>query len=184
MAAVGLKLGFTGAAGANRRGAAGRGLAHKMRPHTGQAREQIFILRQLNLKLTLAGLRALGKDVEYQSGAVKNLDAKLLGQHAHLGWGQLIVKHREVAVVHCDKLLHLAHLAVADEAARIGRRAALHYYGHRVAARGIDKRRKLLHGYLGGALALVHARRRQSRQHRAFSFYLSVFHLNFSFEYA
>ena len=65
-----------------------------MRPHTGQARQQIFILRQLNLKLTLAGLRSLGENIEYQAGAVKNLDAQLLGQHAHLGRGQLIVEHR------------------------------------------------------------------------------------------
>ena len=63
MAAVSFKLGFAGAARADGRGAAGGGLAHKVRPHSGKARQQVFILRQLHLKLSLARLGALGEDI-------------------------------------------------------------------------------------------------------------------------
>ena len=145
MAAVGLKLSFAGAARTDRRRAAGGGLADKVRPHTCQAREQVFILRKLYLKLTLARLGALGKDIQYEPGAVEHLDAELLGQHAHLRGAEFVVEHGEVAVVHRDKLFHFPDLAVADEAARIRRRAALHEHGDSLAPRRLDKGGKLLH---------------------------------------
>ena len=176
MAAVGLKLSLAGAARTDRRRAAGGGLADKVRPHTCQAREQIFILRKLYLKLTLARLGALGEDIQYEPGAVEHLDAELLGQHAHLRGAEFVVEHGEVAVVHRDKLFHFPDLAVADEAARIRRRAALHEHGDSLAPRGLDKGGKLLHRHLGRALMLVHACGGQARKHSAFFFYLGIFH--------
>ena len=147
-----------------------------MRPHTRQARQQVFILRKLDLQLTLAGLCALGENVENETGAVKHLDAELLGQHTHLRGRQLIVENREVAVVHFDEVLELRDLAVAYEAARVGGRAVLHEHTDALAAGGLDKGGKLLHGDIRGALARVHGRRRKSREDGAFNFYIVCFY--------
>ena len=65
VAAVGLQLGFAGAAGAYRAGRAGGGLAGKIFALSGKPGQQIFILRQLDLELALGGVRALGENIEY-----------------------------------------------------------------------------------------------------------------------
>ena len=93
----------------------------------------------------LARLRALGKNVQYQPGAVEHLHAQLLAQNAHLRRTQLIIEHREVAVVHLNDGLELLHLAVADEAARLGRGAVLDEHGDGLAPGGLHKRCQLLH---------------------------------------
>src|SRR5690606_10822760 len=46
---------------------------HRLTP-SAQAREQVLELRELHLRLALAGLRVLGEDVEDQSGPVDDLD--------------------------------------------------------------------------------------------------------------
>ena len=74
MPAVCFKLSFAGAARSDRRRAAGGCLAHKVRPHARQARQQVFVLRKLNLKLTLARLCALGENIQDKPRAVGIVD--------------------------------------------------------------------------------------------------------------
>ena len=103
-----------------------------MRPHTGEARQQIFILRELDLKLTLSRLRPLREYIEDEPGAVHDLYAQLLGEHAHLRGRELVIEYRERDGVHFDEFLHLPDLAVTDEAARVGRGAILDQNGNSV----------------------------------------------------
>ena len=145
MPAVCFKLSFAGAARSDRRRAAGGCLAHKVSPHARQARQQVFVLRKLNLKLTLARLCALGENIEDKPRAVEHLDPKLLAEYPHLRRRQLVVENGKVAVVHFYKFLQLCDLTVADEAARIGSRAVLNHHADGLTACRFDKRGKLLH---------------------------------------
>ena len=167
---VGLQLGLAGASGADGRGAAGGRLAHQVRPHARQVRQQIFVLRELHLQLALARARALGEDVKYQPAAVEHAHAQLLAEDAHLAGRELVVKNGELAVRVGDELLQLGHLALADEGARVGRGALLQHGAHALAAGGLHQRGQLLHGYLARALGRGHARRREAGQDGAFFF--------------
>ena len=177
MPPVGLQLGLAGAAGADGRGAAGGGLPHQVGPHAGQARKQVLVLRQLHLQLTLAGAGTLSENIQNEARAVQDFDAQLLAQHPHLGGRELVVKNREIAVVCLDQFLHLPHLAVAQEAARFGRGAALDQHGHGFAPGGLHQGGQLLHGDLRGAFMLVHTGGGEPRQHSAF---FLVFHMRVS----
>ena len=159
----------------------GEDLPHHVSPHAGEPEQQVLVLGQLHLELTLSGLGPLGKDVQNQPGAVQHLHPQLLAEHPHLGGRQLIVKYRQVAVVHGDELFHLLHLAVADKAEGVGSGAVLHDDGHGIAAGGVHQRGQLLHGDLGGALVLIHAGGGKPGQHRPFSFILRIFYGNQSF---
>ena len=116
-----------------------------MRPHARQARQQVFVLRKLYLKLSLASLRALCEDIQDKPRAVEHLDSELLAEDSHLRRRQLVVENGKVAVVHFYKFLQLGDLAVADEAARIGSRAVLNHHADGLTACRFDKRGKLLH---------------------------------------
>ena len=67
VAAVGLKLGFAGALRADGVLARRARLTLQMRPHTDQARQQVLILRKLDLKPALFCLRPLGEDIENEA---------------------------------------------------------------------------------------------------------------------
>ena len=69
--AVGLDLCFTGTAHADT-----AALAFEVRPHPCQAREQVLVLRQLDLSLRGRRLGALCENVENQRRAVENLHAQ------------------------------------------------------------------------------------------------------------
>jgi hypothetical protein len=43
-------------------------------PLAGESRQEVLVLRQLNLKAALAGLGTFGEDVEDKRGAVEDLD--------------------------------------------------------------------------------------------------------------
>ena len=176
VAAVGLELRLAGAARADRRRAARGRLAHEVRPHTGQARQQVLVLRQLHLQLPLARPGALGKDVKDQARAVEHAHAEFLLQHAHLRRGELVVKHCEVAVVGEDQLPQLRHLALAEEGARVGRGLALQQRCHRLAAGRLYERGELGQRDLRRALALLHARRGETGQRGAFDFLFGRLH--------
>ena len=100
-------------------------------------------MRQFHLQLALARLGALGKDVEDQARAVEHAHAELLLQHAHLRRGELVVKHREVAVVGENELFELRHLALAEEGARVGRGFILQQRHDGLAAGRLHERGKL-----------------------------------------
>ena len=106
---------------------------------------EVLKARQLHLQAALLRPGPLGEDVEDQARAVEHAHAEFLLQHAHLRRGELIVKHREIAVVHIYKRLELGDLAVSDEAARIRRRAVLYHHADRLAAGRLDQCGKLLH---------------------------------------
>ena len=182
VAAVGFELGFAGAACADRRRAAGGRLAYKVRPHTGQARQQVLILRQFHLQLALARLGALGKDVEDQARAVEHAHAELLLQHAHLRRGELVVKHREVAVVGENELFELRHLALAEEGARVGCGLVLQQRHDGLAAGRLHERGKLGKGNVRRALAFLHTRRGETGQRGAFDFLFGRLHRGHPFE--
>ncbi len=75
-AAVELDLGLAGAARADAR--AGRDPATRLAGHrfapAAEPRQQVFELREFDLRLALLGLGVLGEDVEDQRGAVDDLD--------------------------------------------------------------------------------------------------------------
>ena len=92
VAAVGLKLRFAGALRADGALARRARLTLQMRPHTDQARQQVLILRELDLKSALFCLRPLGENVENQPAAVEHLHAELFAQNAHLRGREVIVE--------------------------------------------------------------------------------------------
>ena len=63
-----------------------------MRPHTDQARQQVLILRKLDLKSALFCLRPLGEDIENEAAAIEHLHAELFAQNAHLRGREVIVE--------------------------------------------------------------------------------------------
>ena len=48
-------------------------LLFEVRPHAGEAREQVLVLRELHLRLGVGGLRVLGENVEDEMRAVHHL---------------------------------------------------------------------------------------------------------------
>ena len=91
-AAVGLDLGLARASGAD----TGTGAGHRFTP-AAQPGKQVRQLRELHLRLALAGGGVLGEDVEDQRGAVNDLDLDDLLQLAQLARGQLTVADHRVS---------------------------------------------------------------------------------------
>ena len=81
-AAVELDLGLTGPAPADADAAccAATDLPGERLTPAAQARQQVGQLRELDLRLAVAGARVLGEDVEDQGGAVDHLDLELVLQ--------------------------------------------------------------------------------------------------------
>ena len=153
MAAVGLKLGLAGAARTYGGAAAGGRLTHQVRPHAGQAGQEVLVLRKLNLELAFACARPLGEDVEDEAAAVQHTHAQLFAQHTHLAGRELVVEYGQVALRVGYQLLELGDLSAADKAARVGRGALLEQGADNFAARRLDQGGELLHALFGGALA-------------------------------
>ena len=168
MPAVSFQLCFTRTTCTDWGRAAGSRLPDKVRPHTGEAWKQIFILSQLNLKLTFPCLCALGKNIKDEAGTVKNLDAEFLAEYTHLGRGELVVKHCKVAVIGLNEVFHLTHFPLADEAVGVRRRKILHDHSNRFAACSLHKRGKFLHADVGRAFTHFHAESAQTGKDSAF----------------
>ena len=124
LAAVDLQLRFTrpahtdaaaGAAGAS------TGLPRQVGPGTRQARQPVFVLRQLHLHRALARLGVAGEDVKDQRGAIDHLD--LLAQYALdlplLARGKLLVEDHDIGAQLQHQRLQFAQLAGADEGGRV-----------------------------------------------------------------
>ena len=86
------RLRLAGAARADGGGAAAGRLAHQVRPHAGEAGQQVFVLRQLDLQLALARACALGEDVQDKPAAVQHAHAQLLAEDARLAGRELVVE--------------------------------------------------------------------------------------------
>ena len=70
-ASVGLELRLAGAAGAD-----GAFEPLQVAPLAGESRQEVLVLRQLDLEAAFAGLGASGEDVEDEGGAVEDLDLR------------------------------------------------------------------------------------------------------------
>ena len=125
VAAVGLKLRFAGALRADGALARRARLALQVRPHTDQARQQVLILRKLDLKPALFCLRPLGEDIENEAAAIEHLHAELFAQNAHLRGREVIVEDDHCRLLRLYQLADLVHLALADECVRVRRRQRL-----------------------------------------------------------
>ena len=125
VAAVGLKLRFAGALRADGALARRARLTLQMRPHTDQARQQVLILRELDLKPALFCLRPLGEDIENEAAAVEHLHAEFFAQNAHLRGREVIVEDDHCRLLRLYQLADLVHRALADECVRVRRRQRL-----------------------------------------------------------
>src|SRR5690606_21823687 len=127
-AAIELDLGLTRAAGSHaraRRADLTTGLAaHRVTP-TAQAWEEVFELRQFDLRLALARLGVLGEDVEDDGGSVDDLHLDDVLQSAALARRELGIGDHRVGADRVDDLLQLFGLAAADIGRGIRVRAAL-----------------------------------------------------------
>jgi len=120
LAAVGFELGFAGAAGAD----AAAELRHGATP-TGEARELVFELGELDLELAFAGFGVAGEDVQDELGAVDDVAGEARLDVAELRGGEVVVEEDQRGVGAGDDGDDLVELALADEAGWIGLLAAL-----------------------------------------------------------
>ena len=139
-AAVGFQLRFTLAA-AHPDAAF---LPRQVAPETRQARQQVLQLRQLDLKLALAGARALREDVQNERGAVEHLAVEGLLQVAALGRGKLVVEDDRVYIGAVAVRGKLVRLAFADVGSRARGSHLLNAIPHYLCPGGRGKLRKLL----------------------------------------
>ena len=94
--------------------------ARKVRPQPRQSRQLVLELRQLDLQPAFVGARVLGKDVEDQAAAVKNLDAEQCSPAPSAGWGQISSSATSMREARLGLGLHqLLGLALADVPVRV-----------------------------------------------------------------
>ena len=144
VAAVGLQLSLAGALGANGTLAAGTGLTLQMGPHTGQAGQQILILRQLHLQAALSGSGSLGEDIKDQSAAIQHLHPQILRQCAHLRGAEVVIENDHGGALAVHQFLDLCHFALADEGAGLRHGAVLQHRGCHLTAGGFHQRGQVL----------------------------------------
>jgi hypothetical protein len=120
LAAVGLKLGLSRAAGSDAAAKLGHGAAS-----TSEAGELVFELGEFYLKLAFAGLGVAGEDVKDELGAVDDVAGETGFDVAELRGRQVVVEEDERGVGGGDDRNDLFELALADEAGGIGLLAAL-----------------------------------------------------------
>ena len=115
-AAVGLDLGFAGAAHEAKPAA----LTFKVGPGADQPRALIGERRQLDLKHALAGARAVGEDLKDQPGPVEELHAPFLFEIALLNGRHRPVDQHQVDLLGVEPLLQFGELARPEQMPRMG----------------------------------------------------------------
>ena len=108
-AAVGLKLGLTRAPGAD-----ATAEPFQVLPLTGEPREEVFVLGELDLESALAGAGPGGEDVQDKGGAVDDLDLEPVFKHSLLGGRKLVVNYDGAVVEFTFESLDLFDLAFAE----------------------------------------------------------------------
>ena len=128
-AAIGFELGFAGAASADAAAELRHGFAA-----AGEARQHVFELGELDLKLAFAGARVAGKNVEDELRAIEDAARQSGLKVAQLRGRQVVIEEDEVGVGGSGDAGDLLDFAGADERGGIGARAALHELGGDLAA--------------------------------------------------
>ena len=103
-----------------------------MRPHAGQTGQQVFVPRQLDLRLGIGRGRPAHENIENQARTVQYPPAELFLQVACLGRRELVVENHHVDLL----LLHICHdllqFARPHESPVVGHRQFLHETGLRL----------------------------------------------------
>ena len=84
-----------------------------------EARQQVLELRQLDLQLAVARLRALREDVEDELRAVDDLEVGRFGDRAHLRGRELAVEDDQVCAELQRADEQVVELALAEHGARV-----------------------------------------------------------------
>ena len=159
VAAVRFELRFAGAARADAAAQAGHRSAH-----AGELRQQVLILRQLDLQAALGRFGALGKDIQNQGAAVQDGRIRQLLQRADLGRREVVVKYNERRPRALEQSAHLLRLSLADEAVRVRRVAVLQHLCLTDAARRLEESLQLVQRLVRGILLRPEAVRAQADQ--------------------
>ena len=91
-----------------------------MRPHSGQSRQQVLVLRQLYLGAGIARLRTSSKDVQDQVGSVQHPFLQELLDVPKLRWAQFVVEDGEIHLMLQHVLLNLTEFSGANKSLGIG----------------------------------------------------------------
>ncbi len=108
-APVGLDLSLTGATHADT-----AALSLEVGPHAGEAREEVLVLSELDLGLSVGGLGATSENVEDEACAVEDLDLKLALDVEDLLGREVVVEDSHLDVVVFDILTDLVELTGTD----------------------------------------------------------------------
>ena len=103
-------------------GTASADSAHQPRhlnARAGQARQHVFQLRKLDLNLSFAALRALGKDIEDELSAIDDLEVGRFVDRAHLRGREILIEDDRVRAELQAANDQLIELAFADQRSRI-----------------------------------------------------------------
>jgi hypothetical protein len=119
-------------------------------PLAGESRQEILVLRQLDLQAAFAGAGASGEDVEDEGSAVEDLDGEGVFEVALLSRAELIVEDHE-GVVELGALgFQLGQLALADVGGRVGLFELLDGAADDAGAGGVGEEGELIEGGLAG----------------------------------
>jgi hypothetical protein len=138
LAAVAFELGLTGTAQTD----AADALAREVGPETGQPRQSVFELGQLDLEAPLVGRRTAGEDVENQARPVDDLHVERALEIALLGWSQIVVDHDDVVADVVAPGLDLLELPLADVGAGQGMGELLCYRANDLDVDGLCEPRQ------------------------------------------
>src|SRR4051812_15148305 len=150
LAAVALELGLTRAAQTD----AADALPGEVGPESGQPRQAVFELRQLDLEAPLVSRRAAGEDVEDERRAVDDFDVERALEVALLGRGEIVVNHDHVVADVVAPRLDLLELPLADVGAGQGMGELLRYRADDLDVDGFGQPRQLFQR-IGGSPGLI-----------------------------
>jgi hypothetical protein len=96
-------------------------LPRQVAPESGQSRQQVLQLRELNLQLAFFGAGALGENIQDQRRPIENLAIEDLLQIAALRGRKFVVKNDRIHIRAPTVLGKFIRLAFADESRRARR---------------------------------------------------------------